>query len=102
MTATSSLSFRITTRGDSWISSVFDERIGWPTNSGLSCISMCSPKKPRPIANQLSSPAPMSPLVDDESDVGACEPPMGEAFVVMVLVRWVDPVRAVRVESSRN
>src|SRR6185369_2524210 len=57
MTETSSLTFLATMRGDSCTRTALAVRIGCPTNSGRSCISIFSPRNPRLITIQLTNPA---------------------------------------------
>ena len=81
MTAMSSLTLRSTTMGELCTSSVLAERMGCPTNSGRSCISKYSPRKPTAITIQLTSPAPIKPACDFVLAAGAAT--AGVASVVM-------------------
>src|SRR4051812_17001168 len=54
---TSSLTLRTTIWGKSWTISALLTRMGWPTNSGRSCMSILRPKNPSDIATQLITPA---------------------------------------------
>ena len=56
ITETSSLTFRTTICGESCTNSAMLTRIGWPTNSGRSCMSIFNPKKPSEIAAQPNKP----------------------------------------------
>ena len=90
MTETSSLTFLITTDGESWIMAALGLPDGCPTNSGRSCMSICNPKNPAEVTAQLRIPtatvlAERRPEggVEMGGGRGAGDWPADGAFVVM-------------------